>query len=54
MGDGILSRYSHGLDCWGLIPGRGKRFFLLEPTQPPFQWASVALSLGGKAAEAWS
>jgi hypothetical protein len=50
----------NGRGIWGLIPGRGKRFFCtastpaLEPTQPPNQRVPTALSKGDKAAGAWS
>jgi hypothetical protein len=50
---GITTGY--GLEGWGLIPGRRKRFLQSRPvlgtTQPPLQWVPAPLSLEVKQPE---
>jgi hypothetical protein len=48
----------YALDCWGLIPRKGKIFLLsiaatpaTGSTQPPIHWVLGALSLGVKKLE---
>jgi hypothetical protein len=35
---GLLSDYGDGLDGWSSIPGTGKIYLSLGPTEPPVQW----------------
>jgi hypothetical protein len=50
----VTFRMGYGLDGWGSIHGKGKRFFFTEsrralgPTQPPIQSTPWALSPGVK------